>query len=120
CRLLCLHLAGREDEGLVRDLLRYDWLRCGHRFLPPCLGLEDGREQPEATRDRLYRTMPMAVAGVYDLGDRNHFFRKAFCLHLSAAAARTLGLGGADDGADLCFTARREESLFRFNEVMLL
>ena len=120
CRLLCLHLAGRDDEGLVRDLLRYDWLRCGHRFLPPCLGLEEGRERPEATRDRLYRTMPMAVAGVYDLGDRNHFFRKAFCLRLSAAAARTLGLGGADDGADLCFTARREESLFRFNEVMLL
>ncbi|MBB5348476.1 DUF4080 domain-containing protein [Desulfoprunum benzoelyticum] len=120
CRLLCLHLTGRDDEGLVRDLLRYDWLRCGHRFLPPCLALEEGRERPEATRDRLYRTMPMAVAGVYDFGGRNHFFRKAFCLHLSAAAARALGLDGADDGADLCFTARREESLFRLNEVVLL
>jgi len=120
CRLLCLHLAGRADEGLARDLLRYDWLRCGHRFLPPCLGLEEGRETPEATRDRLYGTMPMAVAGVYDFGGRNHFFRKAFCLRLSAAAARTLGLAGPGEGADLCFTARREDSLFRFNEVVIL
>jgi len=120
CRLLCLHLAGSDDEGLARDLLRYDWLRCGHRFLPPCLALEAGREQPEATRDRLYKTMPAAVEGVYDIGGRNHFFRKSFCLRLSTAAARTLGLAGPADGVDLCFTARREDSLFRFNQVVTL
>ncbi len=120
CRLLCRYLTGRDDEELTRDLLRYDWLRCGHRFLPPCLALEEGREQPAATRDRLYRTMPVAVEGVYDLGGRNHFFRKASCLRLSAAAMQVLGHAGPDGKSALCFTARQEDSLFRFNQVIIL
>ena len=119
CSLLSRFCAGRADEGLIRDLLRYDWLRCGHRLLPPCLGLEDGRELPEATKGRLYRTMPAECGGVYGKGEKNHFFRKAVCLRLSPAASGALGLAGAGDGSDLCFSAERDGSLFRFNRVLV-
>lgn len=118
CSLLSRYCAGRCDEGLIRDLLRHDWLRCGHRLLPPFLALEAGREPCEATRNRLYRTMPEQWPGAYERGGRNHFFRKTVCLRLSAEAAGMLGYGGADGGADLCFAAERDDSLFRFNRVL--
>lgn len=118
CGLLSRHCAGRADEGLIRDLLRYDWLRCGHRLLPSCLALEAGRESPEATKDRLYQTMPAERGGMYGRGGKNHFFRKAICLRLSSVAAGILGHTGSGDGIDLCFSAERDDSLFRFNRVV--
>jgi hypothetical protein len=118
CSLLSRDCTGRTDEGLIRDLLRYDWMRCGHRLLPPCLALEDGREPPEATKDRLYQTMPAERGGAYGRGEKNHFFRKAVFLRLSSVAAGVLGLAGSGDGIDLCFSAERDDSLFRFNRVL--
>nr|AOO54667.1 Mg\-protoporphyrin IX monomethyl ester oxidative cyclase [uncultured bacterium] len=118
CSLLSRHCAGRTDEGLISDLLRYDWLRCGHRLLPPFLALEAGRESPGATKDRLYQTMPAEHGGVYGRGEKNHFFRKAVFLRLSSEAAGMLGLAVSGDGIDLCFSAERDDSLFRFNRVV--
>ena len=119
CSLLSRSCAGRADEDLLRDLLRYDWLRCGHRLLPPCLALEAGRESPEATKDRLYQTMPAELDGVYGRGGKNHFFRRAVFLRLSLVAAGALGFAGSGDGIDLCFSGERDDSLFRFNRVLV-
>jgi len=119
CSLLGRYCAGRNDEGLIRDLLRYDWLRCGHRYLPPCLELEPGREPLEATKNRLYLSMPETIGGVYGKGEKNHFFRKAVCLRICEEAAGIVGCWSSGGGVDLCFTAERDDSLFRFNRVVV-
>jgi hypothetical protein len=119
CSLLCRFCADRTDEGLIRDLLRYDWLRCGHRLLPSCLSLETERELPEATKDRLYQSMSKELDGVYGRGGKNHFFRRAVFLRLSIGAAGALGFDASGDGIDLCFSGERDDSLFRFNRVLV-
>ncbi|MCA1765876.1 MAG: DUF4080 domain-containing protein, partial [Desulfobulbaceae bacterium] len=44
CELLLASVAGRADRELIGELLRYDWLRCGHRFIPDFLQKEDLNE----------------------------------------------------------------------------
>jgi hypothetical protein len=119
-RLLCECVAGRPDAALIRDILRYDWLRCGHRFLPKELALAEGAEVPGEIRDRLYRTMPEELEGVYRRGEKNHFFRKVFCFSPSVELFPVIGLGGLPAGTALCFAAEREDSLFRFTRVIPL
>lgn len=117
CQLLCEVITPRADSPVLLDLLRHDWLRCGFRYLPDCLG-QDLVEPPEETRSRLYRLLPEQWPGLYDRTGRNHFFRKAYFLKLgerAVAAARGLGLPG---GRVLCYTPEKEEGLFAWQQVV--
>lgn len=122
--LMCHHLAGlvrdRDDSALLLELLRYDWLRCNHRFLPDCLLADGIFEQPQQTRSTLYRTMPAELAGVFTRNNRNQFFRKSFFLRVSAEAATILGFDPVQDGICLCFLPVRADGLFGFNKVLQL
>lgn len=125
CSLL-VDLAGeREDRRLVLDLLRYDWLRCGFRFLPDCLAVEEPQNQPERLRSALYQSLPEELAGVYSRAGRNHFFRKSFFLRVSPEALGELrGLDeprGSDkqESPTLCILAEREDTLYGFNKVIV-
>ncbi len=120
CRLLCQHIRGRGDEPLLVELLRHDWLRCGHRFLPECLGMQEDKEAPGEAKNRLYRTLPEELEGAYRRGEKNQFFKKAFCLHFSETAFRALGFQGPSVSGPVCFLAEREDTLFRFNRVLPL
>ncbi|MFV0438316.1 MAG: DUF4080 domain-containing protein [Desulfopila sp.] len=110
--------AGRADESLVRELLRYDWLRCGQRRLPDCLADLPGEESPEATRDILYRQLPETFPGLYEGYDRNQFFKRSTFLRLSARAAVILGL--AQSGVRLAVVTERESTVRQYNEVVVL
>jgi radical SAM superfamily enzyme YgiQ (UPF0313 family) len=118
CRLLCRQIAGRKDERLLIELLRHDWLRCGHRFLPEFLDMRADEEPSQTTKDHLYGTLPEELAGVYRRGEKNHFFKKAFCLRFSLSACRELGFRGESGSGAVCFLAEREDGLFRFNRVL--
>ena len=76
--LMCTKLvelaSGRDDRDLIIELLRYDWLRCGFRFLPACLKVDSSNEQPEQTKSDLYQTLPAEMEGVYRKNNRNHSF----------------------------------------------
>jgi radical SAM superfamily enzyme YgiQ (UPF0313 family) len=93
--MLCQVAAGREDGPLLRELLAYDWLHCGHRYLPDSLG-------PGADlalwREALAQRLPLNLAPHYDYRSRPDFFRKSMFLPLSGAAARCLGLGAGGSG----------------------
>lgn len=118
CTIL-VQLAGERDDGhILVELLRYDWLRCGFRFLPDCLQETPFLELPEATRSALYQSLPGELTGVYNPASRNHFFRKSFFLRFSAEALAELGLGAKASSACLCFLAEREPGLFGFTKVM--
>lgn len=79
----------REDGPLLLELLRYDWLRCGHRFLPEELG---GTAQAEL-RDRLRQTLPQEIESLFNSRTRTEFLKQTSLLELSAEAMTVLGLG---------------------------
>ncbi|WP_417913308.1 DUF4080 domain-containing protein [Candidatus Electronema sp. TJ] len=79
----------RSDGPLLLELLRYDWLRCGHRFLPE----ELTAAPPAALRDRLRQTLPQAVAGLFSSRTRTEFLKQTSLLELSTAAMSVLALG---------------------------
>ncbi|MFW2365711.1 MAG: DUF4080 domain-containing protein [Desulforhopalus sp.] len=119
-RLLVKLVDGREDRDLVYEILRYDWLRCGFRYLPDCLKLTEESEQPEAVRSRLYQSMPMAVDGLFRKNNRNQFFRKSFFLPISQRALYELGLESDSPDACLCVLPVKQNNLYRFQEVVVL
>ena len=125
CSLLVEMASGRDDRRVVLDLLRCDWLRCGCRFLPDCLAVEEPDARPERLRSSLYQSLPGELAGVYSRADRNHFFRKSFFLRVSPEALAELEPFTALSQACglpepiLCILADREDSLYGFQKVMV-
>ena len=119
CTLLVQLAATRDDGQLIIELLRYDWLRCGFRFLPDCL-LQDGfLEPPETTRSALYQSLPEELPGIYKRADRNQFFRKSFFLRISPEALNETGLATKTGNCCLCILAERGEGLFGFKKIVI-
>jgi hypothetical protein len=117
CTMLVATVAGRDDYLVLLDVLRFDWLRCGFRFLPDCLA-EGMAEAPERTRSTLYQSLPEAWVDLYDRTSRNHFFRKAFFLRLSAPTIDRGPLPGFPEGDILCFTPQKEGGLLALQRVV--
>ncbi len=122
--LMCIQLVvlatKREDQDLFIELLRHDWLRCGFRFLPSCLKIDDDKEQPEQTRSDLYQTLPEEMEGVYNKNSRNHFFRKSYFLKISQEALTEIGYPTKSTQPCLCVLPERDATLFSFNKVLVL
>lgn len=119
CTLLVQLAAERDDGKLIIELLRYDWLRCGFRFLPDCLQQDGFVEPPEATRSALYQSLPGELAGIYGPANRNHFFRKSYFLRVSPEALSEIGLVATTDTNCLCILGERGDGLFAFNKVLV-
>ena len=98
-RILCEFVVDRPDQALLRELLRYDWFRSGHRVLPEELAELDLAE----IRDRYYHSMPEEYLPLYDRRGRNNFFRKTVFLQCSGEMLKEVGL--SDDCLDgvICF-----------------
>ena len=109
-----------QDRKLIIELLRYDWLRCGFKCLPESLKLADNEESQEALRSQFSKTMPASVEGVYSTSNRNYFFRKTYFLIFSRDALQHLGYLTETKNSCLCFLAEREESVHRFNRVLMI
>jgi len=110
----------RQDRELIVELLLYDWLRCGFRFLPDCLKEGCGTEPPEITKSALYQSMPSELDGAYRKNTRNQFFRKSFFLKLSREAFEELGLHSDSTESCVCIINEREVSLYNFNKLLVL
>jgi radical SAM superfamily enzyme YgiQ (UPF0313 family) len=118
CGLLTCHVAGRADYPLCRELLIYDWLRCGHRFLPE--SLQQSESSFTELRDQVYRTLPGHVAGLFDEQGRNHFIRKHVFYRFQPQTLAVLGYGNTAAMAVLCFTAQREDTVQRHVKTVVL
>lgn len=113
---LCIQ---RSDRDIILDLLRYDWLRCNHRFLPECLVPDGKSELPQQIRASLYQSMPAEMEGVYSKQNRNQFFRKSFFLRISKNAAEYIDISVSTERAQLCFLPIREGGLNNYNKVLI-
>jgi hypothetical protein len=112
--LLVAGTAEREDAELIRELLCFDWLRCGHRHLPAPLG---ATADLAVWREALARRLPLNFAPHYDYQSRADFFRKSMFMPFSGAALRCLGLG--EGGAGLvAFLPEKTASLQRFQKTV--
>ncbi len=117
CGLLVKCLSVRKDWQLIRELLIFDWLSCGLKKLPSCL--EIGDEQVRLLKDRLYRELPMEIPALFSKKERNRFFKQTVFYQFSAECLNELGYSDAGTGC-LSFLQKREESLIRLQESILL
>ncbi len=119
CKKIVELAFGRADRQLILELLRYDWLRCGFRFLPDCLKVGNTGEPPEVTRSTLYQALPAEIDGVFRKNTRNQFFRKSFFLRISQEAFVELGFQSRSNDPCLCILPERESSLYKFNKILV-
>lgn len=123
-QLLQQFVTERADGPLLLEFMRYDWLRCGHRYLPSCLQLELAEDQPQAVKDALFQLSTADPAGLFETlfekGGRNHFFKTGFFLRLSGHCLRELGLSLGGAQGVVVFLSEKEESLYRLNKTIVL
>jgi len=116
-RLLCRLVAADSDGDLLLEILRYDWLACGHRFLPAEL-------QPatplSTVRDRLWHQWPQSHPPLYDHATRNEFFKKVTFAEFSGRALIALGLNQTAEDGIIAFLPTRERTVLRHHQAVLL
>jgi len=106
----------RPDKDLVRELLMFDWLRCGHHFLPQHFE----REPIARQRKLIWQQMPQNWEGVYDYKSRDEFFKQGVFVLFSGEFLKETGLSDDGKAAYLCFQAKRENTVFKFNRFLLI
>ena len=106
----------RPDKELVRELLIFDWLRCGHHFLPRHFE----HESIPRHRKMIWKQMKLNWKGVYDYKSRDEFFKQGVFVPFSGTLLQEIGL--SDDGktAYVCFQADRELTVFKHSRVLLI
>ncbi len=117
CSILVAAISNREDEGLIRELLVYDWFRCGQKNLPDCLA--GSRKDGRSLRDGLYQDLAEEITGLYCKKNRNRFFKQTIFCQFSGQALKTTGYA-SDGGGCLAFLLERETSLMRLQKTVLL
>jgi len=106
----------RPDSGMIRELLIFDWLRCGHHFLPG--HFEQG---PIVDNKKyLWKNLPLKLEGVYDYKSRDEFFKQGVFMQFSGSLLQEIGLSAEDETAYVCFQPERENTVFRLNRIMLI
>jgi radical SAM superfamily enzyme YgiQ (UPF0313 family) len=101
----------RPDRVLLRELLIFDWLRCGHHFLPSHLE----QEPISRNKKKLWKQMPLNWEGVYDYKNRDEFFKQGVFIRFTGELLREIGLCYNGRTAYVCFQANRENTVFKLN-----
>ncbi|MBW2483852.1 MAG: DUF4080 domain-containing protein [Deltaproteobacteria bacterium] len=109
-------ISNRPDSALLKELLIFDWLRCGHHFLPPHLD----KEPIARHRKKLWQQQPLKLQGFYDYKSRDEFFKQGVFTLFSEELLQQVGLTAAGKDAYVCFQAQREETVFRLNRFLLI
>ena len=106
----------RPDHGLFLALLRYDWLACGHRFVPDHLGPLPLKE----TRDALWRRLPAAYPPLFNEQERSEFFKRGVFAPFSAELLSAVGFAAPPEGGVVCFLAEDAAGVLPRRRTVLL
>ncbi|NOX26165.1 MAG: DUF4080 domain-containing protein [Deltaproteobacteria bacterium] len=106
----------RSQTNLYRELLIYDWLRCGHHFLPDSLPGD-----LKKIKDHLWHILPDEIPGIFNLRQRHTFFKRTIFYKFSADLLNTVGLRKSrkDDDGYLAFLAEAS-GIFALRKAILL
>jgi radical SAM superfamily enzyme YgiQ (UPF0313 family) len=114
--LLLESTRNRPDKEFIREFLIFDWLRCGHHFLPDYFAWEPLSKE----KKNLWKQMPQNWEGVYDYKSRDEFFKQGVFLKFSGLLLREAGVSPDGEEAYVCFQPARENTVFRFNRFLLI
>ncbi len=117
CEILVQVIRGRADEALLRELLIYDWYRCGQKNLPDFL--EDSSQDKRRLRDSLYQQLPADMECLYTKKERNRFFKQTIFHKFSENGIKAI-FGTESTYSCLAFLLQREKSLARLQKTVLL
>lgn len=101
--LLLQALLGEEQAATAVELLRFDWLACGHRRLPPHLlpaACASGEAWLKEVKDSLWRSLPDHLPPHFTPRSRSAFFKRTVFAPFSAPALAAIGLGATSLGAE--------------------
>ena len=117
-RILTDLVQTREDQDLLLDLLRYDWLRCGYRTLPEYLTETSQKE----LRNSLRAALPQNVEGLFTYQTRVEFLKQASFVELSQEAMQFLGLVNQDNGEGglVALLPEQTDGVMKFNRAVAL
>lgn len=115
-RILSEMAEGREDERIIKELLKYDWLRCGHRFLPDVLG---GIPLTEL-RDKMWHKLPQEMEGLYTQRERSRFFKHVVFFELSGEVMKLTGLDHEGRSGVVCFLPQLTEGVIRHCQTVVV
>ncbi|MCG6930279.1 MAG: DUF4080 domain-containing protein [Desulfofustis sp.] len=118
CRLLIEQTTGRQDFAIIRELLCFDWLRCGHRYLPDFLSYR--AESLEELRRDAYHRLPREIDGLYTIQERRNFIKSSVFQIFSQNCLHSAGFWAARECALACFCSAREDSVLRLAKTAIL
>ena len=114
--LLLELIAGRPDQELLRELLIFDWLRSGHRYLPSHFE----HEPLSHYKKILWDNMSLNHEGLFDYRSRDEFFKQGVFAQFSGHLLKVTGLSGDGQPSYVCFQSTRELSVFKHSRVLLI
>lgn len=104
----------RSDAALLRELVAYDWLRCGQRSLPGHLL----RGDEEAVLRRVRQSLPQNLPPYFTYRDRDEFIRRCHFLELSDLARQETGVD--DRPGIVCLLPAYDPGVFSYKSVVIL
>jgi hypothetical protein len=107
----------RSDLEYILELLRYDWLRCGHRFLPEKLSVAEEKSSKNVKKI-LFRHLSNNFVSDDNGAERMYLLKKGFFLEFSRRFIKEQGYESGEGRHFLCFDPERELNLHRFNRVV--
>ena len=114
--VLCRYAERKMEREQLLDLLRYDWLRCGHRFLPD--HLQDDKAGWRL-RDEASRALPLHLEPYYSQRQRDEFIKRAMFLAPSEKTLEELGFPRESRGV-LCFLPEKEAGVLGLQKAVWL
>lgn len=119
CAMILECVEKRDDHHYILELLRYDWLRCGHRFLPEKLTFSS--EESSATIKKELFRQPQNVETMANMDDagKMYFLKKGFFVAFSRQGVEGLDFQVGSGRHFLCFVPEKETGLHRFCRVAL-
>ncbi len=109
---------GRDDFNYIVELLRYDWLRCGHRFLNKYLQVE-GEKESRLLKKMLYNNLAECRCSLTTEAEKMYFLKKGYVVKFSPQFLRDHGYGVAGVEHFLCFVSDREQTLQHYSKAAL-
>lgn len=106
----------RRDRKILRELLAFDWLQSGHRYLPGHLQVPPLHEIKRRLRKRLEQN----CRNLYDHRSRNAFFKQSVFAYFSGEALRETGLGQEDGGGYVCFLPQDKPGVLKRKRALVI
>lgn len=104
--ILFSFIQGDDQVSLLRELLIFDWLLCGHRYLP-----EVFHEDLTIPKEYLWLHTAEALDGLYTAKERNYFFKRGVFFKFSPELLTHCGFPASSGDGYLGFISDQKSEM---------